>query len=131
MEKSNNCCEMARNNKCDICFQMQKSGICNACIKLYYEINKGKTDIRCVVFDLIAKNREPAIVILKSIKNSIEAYDCIATKKLTDRVTYVISKLIENPSSDLTSSDCSIIEMLLEELNVLVNWKVAIENEFI
>lgn len=122
MEKTNNSCEIARNNQCDICFQMQKSGICSACLSLYKEINK-----ELVLWSDHLYNFKPAMTILKAIKNSIEVYDCLATKKLADRVEYTISNIKGKQNTDLTNSDCSIIEILLEELNVVINWKDAIK----
>lgn len=118
MEKTNNFCEIARNNGCDICFQMQKNGIRKACVKLNNLIN-------CESFGFVY-NFEPSMAILKAIKNSIEVYDCLATKKLADRVEYTISNVKGEQNTDLTSSDCSIIEMLLEELNVFVSWRDAL-----
>ena len=109
MENTNYCCKMARNNQCDICFQMQKSGMIRACVKL-------NTLIKTHSFGFVY-NYEPAITILKSIKNSIEVYDCNVTKKLADRLEYTISNVVGEQDTDLTSSDCTIIEMLLEELN--------------
>ena len=110
MEKTNNCCKMERNNQCDICFQMQKSGIRNACVRLFRLIKKelpswSQTGLY---------NLQPTIAILNSIQNSIEVYDCIVFKKISDRVTYAIENLKGKNNVDLTSSDCLIIEMLLE-----------------